>query len=71
MSKQTLLFSFIDKSKRVSAEQEVSELVGKNRAVCTLKYDDSYIAFGFVETCDNDTNKPHCVFCGVVPSMTQ
>jgi hypothetical protein len=75
MSKQTLLFSFLDKFKCVSieseikgAEQEVNEPVGKERAVCTKKYDDSYIAFGFVETCDSETSKLQCVVCGDVLS---
>jgi hypothetical protein len=71
MSKQKLLFSFLDKSKCVSVkseikgvEQEVNEPVREKRAVCTRKYDDSYIAFSFVEMCDSGTSKPHRVVCG-------
>jgi hypothetical protein len=64
MSKQTLLFSFLNKSLHVSVEreikggeQEMNEPLGENRAVCTRKYGDSYIAFVFLETCDNGTCK--------------
>jgi hypothetical protein len=63
MSKQTLLFSFTDKSKCVGvkseikgAEQEVKKPAANKIAVCTQKYDKSYTAFGFTELCDSETN---------------
>jgi hypothetical protein len=35
----------------------------KKRVVCSRKYDDSYIASGFVESYDTETIKPQCVIC--------
>jgi hypothetical protein len=76
MSKQSLLFGFLDKSKCVSveneikdAEQEVNETGSNKREVCTRKYGDSYTAFGFVETRNSETSKPQSVVCGDVLSM--
>jgi hypothetical protein len=75
MSKQTLLFSFLDKSKRVNvksklkgAEQEVNKPVGKNRAACTKNMTILTLHSVSLKHVDSETRKLQCVVCGDVLS---